>query len=293
MNTSRSYGSREILHDLSFSIPDGCLVNVLGPNGVGKSTLFRCILGLSPHYSGTILVNGKDLSNKKNIARYQILPFLKNRGIGVIDAILISHTDNDHTSGVLELFDYMRTHLTSVKVKNLILPEWTQPDDAYQQLVDKAQAAGVNVQKGRKGEQIVLGKASLRFLSPDRGTAGTDANEDGMVVELTYGGFEGLFTGDIGTETEKKLLPELEDVDFLKVGHHGSRYSTCQEFLDVVRPELAVVSCSATNTYGHPSGETIERLEDSGAKIWYTMKEGAVTAETDGKEVWVDTFVHP
>ena len=215
------------------------------------------------------------------------------RGIGVIDAILISHTDNDHISGVLELFDYMRTHLTSVRVKNLILPEWTQPDDAYQQLVDKAQAAGVNVQKGRKGEQIALGKASLRFLSPDRGTAGTDANEDGMVVELTYGGFEGLFTGDIGTETEKKLLPELEDVDFLKVGHHGSRYSTCQEFLDVVRPELAVVSCSATNTYGHPSGETIERLEDSGAKIWYTMKEGAVTAETDGKEVWVDTFVHP
>lgn len=232
-------------------------------------------------------------SNKKNIARYQILPFLKNRGIGVIDAILISHTDNDHISGVLELFDYMRTHLTSVRVKNLILPEWTQPDDAYQQLVDKAQAAGVNVQKGRKGEQIALGKASLRFLSPDRGTAGTDANEDGMVVELTYGGFEGLFTGDIGTETEKKLLPVLEDVDFLKVGHHGSRYSTCQEFLDVVRPELAVVSCSATNTYGHPSGETIERLEDSGAKIWYTMKEGAVTAETDGKEVWVDTFVHP
>lgn len=53
---------------------------------------------------------------------------------------------------LLELFDYMRTHLTSVRVKNLILPEWTQPDDAYQQLVDKAQAAGVNVQKGRKGE---------------------------------------------------------------------------------------------------------------------------------------------
>ena len=121
-----------------------------------------------------------------------------------------------------------------------------------------------------KGNKLRLEKLLFDSFSPDRGTAGTDANEDGMVVELTYGGFEGLFTGDIGTETEKKLLPELEDVDFLKVGHHGSRYSTCQEFLDVVRPELAVVSCSATNTYGHPSGETIERLEDSGAKIWYT-----------------------
>ena len=226
-------------------------------------------------------------SNKKNITRYQILPYLKNQGIGVIDAILISHTDNDHISGVLELLDYMRAHLTSVRVKNLILPEWTQPDDAYQQLVDKAQAAGVNVQKGRKGEQIALGKASLRFLSPDRGTAGTDANEDGMVVELVYGGFEGLFTGDIGAETEKKLLSELEDVDFLKVGHHGSRYSTCQEFLDVVLPEVAVISCSATNSYGHPSSETIERLEGVGAKIWYTMKEGAVTMTTDGRTVWM------
>ena len=58
---SFSYGSREILHDLSFSIPDGCLVNVLGPNGVGKSTLFRCILGLNQNYSGTITVNGKDM----------------------------------------------------------------------------------------------------------------------------------------------------------------------------------------------------------------------------------------
>ena len=61
-NLSFSYGSREILHDLTFSIPDGCLVNVLGPNGVGKSTLFRCILGLNPGYSGSILVNGKELN---------------------------------------------------------------------------------------------------------------------------------------------------------------------------------------------------------------------------------------
>lgn len=230
-------------------------------------------------------------SNKKNIARYQILPYLKNQGIAVVDAILISHTDNDHISGVLELFDYMSEHLTSVRVKNLILPEWTQPDDAYQNLIDKAQTAGVKVQKGRKGEYVQAGDTLFRFLSPEKGTTGTETNEDAMVVELLYGQFKGLFAGDIGAETEKKLLPELEDVDFLKVGHHGSRYSSCQEFLDVIRPEMAVISCSATNTYGHPSGETIERLEDAGAKIWYTMKKGAVTVATDGEKAWVDTFI--
>ena len=60
-NLCFSYGSREVLHGLDFEIPDGCLVNVLGPNGVGKSTLFRCILGLNQNYSGHVLVNGKDI----------------------------------------------------------------------------------------------------------------------------------------------------------------------------------------------------------------------------------------
>ena len=231
-------------------------------------------------------------SNKSKIARYQILPYLKNQGIGVVDAILISHTDNDHISGVLELLDDMSEHLTSVRVNNLILPQWGQSDDVYQQLVDKAQAAGVNVQKGRKGERLQVGETMFRFFSPEKGATGMDTNEEGMVVELEYGGFKGLFVGDIGAEMEKKLLPELEDIDFLKVGHHGSRYSTCQEFLDVVRPEMAVISCSATNRYGHPAKETVERLENAGAKIWYTMKNGAVTVTTDGEKVWADTFIH-
>lgn len=74
--------------------------------------------------------------------------------------------------------------------------------------------------------------------------------KDCMVMEVHFGKFRGLFTGDIGAETEKKLLDSMEDVDFLKVAHHGSKYSTCQGFLDVVSPEIAVISCSAKNTYG-------------------------------------------
>ena len=73
-----------------------------------------------------------------------------------------------------------------------------------------------------------------------------------MVLEMISKDFKGLFTGDIGMVTEEKLIQNgcLEDVDFLKTAHHGSRYSTGAEFLEIVRPELAVVSCSATNTYG-------------------------------------------
>lgn len=230
-------------------------------------------------------------TNKKNIAKYQILPYLKNQGIAVVDAILISHTDQDHISGIQELFESISAGLTSVKVRSLILPKWEKMDEAYQELIDKARAAGVTVQRGRKGEVLHLGEVTIKLLAPEAGASGADVNEDGMVVEIQYERFKALFTGDIGEETEKKLLSDLEDVDFLKVGHHGSGYSTCTEFLEVIRPEVAVISCSESNTYGHPSAETIERLEKSGTKIWYTMKSGAVTFTADGEKMWMETYV--
>ena len=237
-----------------------------------------------------VLIDGGS-TNKKNIAKYQILPYLKNQGIAVVDAILISHTDQDHISGIQELFENISAGLTSVKVRSLILPEWEKTDDAYQELIDKARAAGVSVQRGRKGEVLHLGEVTIKLLAPEAGASGADVNEDGMVAEIQYGSFKALFTGDIGEETEKKLLSDLKDVDFLKVGHHGSGYSTCTEFLEVIRPEVAVISCSESNTYGHPSAETIERLKKSGAKIWYTMKSGAVTFTADGEKMWMETYV--
>lgn len=248
-----------------------------------------CISVCSPRGQHVLIDGGS--TNKKNIAKYQILPYLKNQGIAVVDAILISHTDQDHISGIQELFESISAGLTSVKVRSLILPKWEKMDEAYQELIDKARAAGVTVQRGRKGEVLHLGEVTIKLLAPEAGASGADVNEDGMVVEIQYERFKALFTGDIGEETEKKLLSDLEDVDFLKVGHHGSGYSTCTEFLEVIRPEVAVISCSESNTYGHPSAETIERLEKSGAKIWYTMKSGAVTLTADGEKMWMETYV--
>ena len=126
----------------------------------------------------------------------------------------------------------------------------------------------------------------MQIIAPAVSASGADVNEDGMVIKVKYEEFLGLLTGDIGEETEKKLLKlgMLEDVDFLKVGHHGSHYSTCQQFLDTVRPEYAVISCSSTNTYGHPSPEITKRLEEAGCQTNFTMESGAVKAcwEKDG-----------
>lgn len=230
-------------------------------------------------------------SNKKNTAVCQILPYLKNQGIATLDGIFVSHTDQDHISGIEELLELCAQNLATVRVKNLILPDWNTTGEEYEKLKMLAEQTGILVQTAREGNLLKTKEAQIEILAPENGADGSDTNEDGMVIEVHFGKFRGLFTGDIGAETEKKLLDSMEDVDFLKVAHHGSKYSTCQGFLDVVSPEIAVVSCSAKNTYGHPSADIIKRLEDCGAQVEYTMKNGAITVQTDGEGIWLDRFI--
>ena len=230
-------------------------------------------------------------SNKKNTAVYQILPYLKNQGIAILDGIFVSHTDQDHISGIEELLELCAQKLTTVRVKNLILPDWDTTGGEDEKLKMLAEQTGIRVQTVREGNLLKTKEAQIEILAPENGADGSDTNEDGMVMKVHFGKFRGLFTGDIGAETEKKLLDSMEDVDFLKVAHHGSKYSTCQGFLDVVSPEIAVISCSAKNTYGHPSADTIKKLEDCGAQVEYTMKNGAITVRTDGEGIWLDRFI--
>ena len=235
------------------------------------------------------LVDGGS-SNKKNIGQYQLLPFLKNQGISYVNAVFISHTDKDHISGVREILEYMEKGLISLKIGNLILPGISEKPEAWKELKCLAEKAGIQVYTANEGDAFRIGEGEISVLSPEKGALGENVNEDAVVFLFSYKDFHGLFTGDIGEETEKKLLPVLSDVDFLKVGHHGSGYSSSQAFLDKIKPEVSIISCSKSNTYGHPSPETIKRLEKSGSRVEYTMKSGAVTVFTDGKKVGIRCF---
>ncbi len=246
-----------------------------------------------------LLIDGGS-TNKSQTGQYQILPYLKSRGISHLDGIYVSHTDEDHISGVREILEYRAKGLTSLRIDHLFLPDWGHEEavggnakdagnTAYGELADLAQKAGVDVMYLKEGDEIHYGDLQIQVLWPQDGASGADVNEEAMVLQIQKGDFKGLFTGDIGMETEEKLLQKgyLEDVDLLKVGHHGSRYSTGEEFLEKIKPELAVISCSATNTYGHPSEETIERLISAGAKVLITKDVGAVSVWKRGRNFFV------
>ena len=231
-------------------------------------------------------------SSQSDLGRYCLLPALKSMGISCLDGIFISHTDKDHLSGVQELLEYMEKGLTTIRAAYLVLPGWTEPPEAWTDLASAAQKAGIKTVTGNAGNIIRSGAAAFEILWPESTARGKDVNEEAMVMELTYGDFRMLFTGDIGADTEKKLLSVgcLNDIDCLKVGHHGSRYSSSEEFLKKVKPELSIISCSSTNTYGHPSPETVKRLKDCGSQIEYTMKNGAIILETNGKNLRIRRF---
>ena len=236
-----------------------------------------------------ILIDGGS-SSRSSLARYCLMPYLKNQGISYVDMVIISHTDLDHISGTEELFTYISQGLTSIRVGSLILPGWREPPEEWKKLAELAEKAGAKVLKGNQGDVLKMGEVELDFLWPGTEAKGDEVNEEAIVMELLYRDFRMLFTGDIGSDTEKKLINAglLEDVDCLKAGHHGSGYSSSEEFLKIIQPEISVISCSETNRYGHPSPETVSRLKKAGSRILYTMISGAVTISTDGRKIKIN-----
>jgi len=127
------------------------------------------------------------------------------------------------------------------------------------------------------GQVFVLGEGvELKVIAPKQAAGG--GNADSLVMVLESGGKTVLFTGDIGTETEQEIIQEgvLSDCDILKVAHHGSKYSTSEDFLEATTPEIAVISVGKNNFYGHPTEECLVRLENCGCEIYRTDTDGAV-----------------
>jgi competence protein ComEC len=117
---------------------------------------------------------------------------------------------------------------------------------------------------------------------------GEDVNEDSLVLLVEFGAFQAIFAGDAGLPAEAEMRSRLLRVDLLKVGHHGSRGSTGDEWLDALRPTAAVISVGR-NDYGHPAPATLQRLAAHGVDVHRTDREGTVTVLTDGMRMTIES----
>lgn len=244
---------------------------------------------LTSKEGGVFLIDGGS-SNVKEAGRQRLLPCLKSRGIRQIDGAFVSHTDSDHISALLELLQQQEKQPSSVSISRLYLPSWREEPENYVELVEQAKRAGTKITCLKKDDILSDGHLQIRVLwEGERG--GDNANEEGLVLLCSWGAFDALFPGDAGEETERAMASRLPKVEFLKVAHHGSRYSTTEDFLARTKPMISVVSSSAANTYGHPHPDTLKRLAAADSQVFCTKDTGAVTVKIGEKEVKIKTTV--
>ena len=259
----------------SLKITKDLLINFIDV-GQGDSCMIRI-------NDKTILVDSggtTSLDSAHDVGENITLPYVLGQKVNMLDYILISHFDADHVEGFIAI-------LESIKVKNIILSKQPKESFFYKKVLNIAKEKNINLIYVKMGDTLNIDK-NLKFivLWPGEEFVGNeDLNNNAIVFKLEYGNsFSMLFTGDVEKIGEEKLLSNLKKFDYLKilksdilkVGHHGSKTSTTDKFLDAVSPKIALIGVGENNKFGHPNDEIIEKLKNKKIKIYRTDLSGEI-----------------
>ena len=224
-----------------------------------------------------IVIDGGPRTPERDAGRRVVVPFLRGQGVGRVAVLVATHGDADHLGGlpaVVEAFD-----------PELVLePGEPLGRPLYLEFLAGVEASGARWHPARAGDRVEVDGVVLEVLSPDSLwlRLPLDVNEHGVVLRVRYGTVRLLFQADAGLPVESRLVGTVGRVDLLKVGHHGSRSATSDEWLDELEPRTAVISVGRHNNYGHPAPDVLARLARHGVTVFRTDQSGTITFSTDG-----------
>ncbi len=188
-----------------------------------------------------------------------------------IEFVVLTHPQEDHYGGLIDVFK---------NYKVLLFGEFNRKSSnkSYEVLRNEVGSRGIGGITLKNGRDIRLGKIYLDTVWPDSDVENENVNDDGVVILLKYGQFKALFTADVENEVSDILSEnkELENINYLKVNHHGSKNGLSQRLLETTSPEVAVISSGKNNSYGHPHSEVIKMLKVKGVNLLRTDQLGDV-----------------
>jgi len=242
----------------------------------------------------TILVDGgpsanAELINTAGRMKYNldagseiIIPFLKENKIKHLDYVIISHRQIDHIGGLISV-------LKNVRVKNIIEKPSRLSIPEYKEIQKIAKEKRINYISVKPYEVLKTGDPLVRveFFDSKKTSSGKVSDEDNssLLMKLTYNKTVLLFAGDVGQEAELDLVTTYKDklkASVLKVPNHGSRTSSSNPFLDMVKPGILVISCGKQNPFGYPHEETLDRYSNRGLPVYRTDSDGTIVLVSDG-----------
>ena len=239
--------------------------------GQGLSILFQLNSNQNILYDG----GGRSTSS-------YLVSRLRKLGVDKIDYVVVSHYDEDHIAGLVGL-------LHTLNVENVICPDYENDTKIYQSLINEITSRKVNVIHPKLGDQYNDGTITMNILSADN--KADEDNDRSIAVEFVDNTFSMLVTGDCSVEKEKEIIEKFDnlDCDVYVAAHHGSRYSSSEEFLTNIKPENIIISCGKDNSYGHPHDETLERFNACGAKVYRTDQQGEILIDIREQNYYVST----
>lgn len=254
--------------------------------GQGDSTLIQTIEGKN------ILIDGGGSEfGSFDVGESILLPYLLDRRITTIDYLMISHFDSDHIGGVFAI-------LENLEVKNIIISKQGETSENLKKFYEITNNKGIRTITVKKGDIVEIDKYShFEILFPEDNLIEDNIlNNNSIVARFNSLDFSILFTGDIEEIAEKRLCELYSGTDkleafVLKVAHHGSKTSSTEEFLELVKPKIALIGVGKNNNFGHPNIDVIERLENMGSKIYRTDNCGEIIIRINREKLQIHTKI--
>ncbi|MDN4495312.1 DNA internalization-related competence protein ComEC/Rec2 [Ureibacillus aquaedulcis] len=225
----------------------------------------------------------KKSSNPYEVGRDIVVPFLKGKGIHKIDKLILTHSDSDHVEGAEEV-------VQEIRIGEIHITPGSYKKDVMNDLLTEAKERNIPIVEQIANASWQVEGFTLTYLWPNE--TSYEGNNDSLVLYLTTGNFEGLFMGDVEMAGEESIIqqyPYISNIDVLKAGHHGSKTSSSEVFLERSKPAITVFSAGRDNRYGHPHQEVVERFQDLGLSTFNTGKVGTVEVRLDGETIEVKT----
>lgn len=213
----------------------------------------------------------------------KLVKYYKELGITSFKYVFASHPHEDHIGGMDDI-------INNFDIENFYMPDKLSTTKTFEDMLDALERKNLKYIVPKVNDKLSLNNSNIDVIYV--GSDESDINDSSIVLKLNYFSNSFLFTGDLGSNKEKEILNSGANIkaDVLKVGHHGSSYSTASLFLDKVNPSFAAISVGKNNIYKHPATSTLEKLNKKGIKVYRTDLDGTILFESNGKDISVSTF---
>ncbi len=226
------------------------------------------------HLDNNVLIDAGNNADGKLLVEY-----FNSLGINHFDYVIGTHAHEDHIGGMDDIIDNFR-------IDHFYMPGVITTTKTFEDVLDSLDAKKIKFETPQIDSIINLGdlKISILYVGDDK----TDLNNTSIVLKLYYGDTSYLFTGDATSEVEKKIINKDLKSDVLKVGHHGSQYSSSARFIKEVSPKYSIICVGKNNDYGHPKDVVLNKLNRINSTIYRTDRDGTILLKSDGKGIVID-----